>query len=437
MIKIYATFHEIFLKEEKGAEKNAILPSDSQQVQTRSINTSLFANMKIVSDASSQKKNEKIAHQKASNGRNKSVLRALTSPGCRSPEISNTLICKTAQKSKSESHVSRADMVTVTIKSTVSSFKPLKLVMKKTTSIRMLKNYLHSRFSGANKIILIYDNKELKNEGGSLASVGITSGSVLWLLVKPVSGNNDREEIASLIRMSQSLANLRNLIRSLPSIDSSEPSLSGSGEYAEVVPCGYREAEHEQMREKMKLLIKRREKSRQNSAKDSPENSRLKIQEMPEKEVTTDSISQSPSSFNSSCASVSSTCKTSIALSPSISTPKGTADIMKQKELATYFDPPETIKQRKFEEEELFDVPSNESELLKIKDEIKNKRCSFCRIKLKIADREIKCICGHIFCSKHRNPQMHRCNIDLKSIDRVYVRMALPKLLQDIPKSKI
>lgn len=40
---------------------------------------------------------------------------------------------------------------------------------------------------------------------------------------------------------------------------------------------------------------------------------------------------------------------------------------MKQKELATYFDPPETIMQRKFEEEELFDVPSNESELIKVK----------------------------------------------------------------------
>ncbi|VDK89562.1 unnamed protein product [Litomosoides sigmodontis] len=153
------------------------------------------------------------------------MLKALTSPGGRSPEVSNIPICKTAAKCKSESSVSRAGMVAVIIKSTVSSFKPLKLVMKKTTSIRVLKNYLQSRFGGANQITLIHDNKELKNEGGSLASVGITSGSVLWLLVKPVTGNNDREEIASLIRMSQSLANLRNLIRSLPSIDSTEPSL--------------------------------------------------------------------------------------------------------------------------------------------------------------------------------------------------------------------
>ncbi|KAK6113351.1 AN1-like Zinc finger family protein [Brugia pahangi] len=379
--------------EKSKEEKNTSAPSNSQH----STNPSLFANVKIVNEATSQGKNEKIDDQKISNERDKNMLRALTSPGGRSPEVSSIPMCKTAAKSKSESHVSRSDVVTVTIKSTISSFKPLKLVMKKTTSIRVLKNYLQSRLGGAHQIILIHDNKELKNEGGTLASFGITSGSVLWLLVKPMAGNNDREEIASLIRISQSLANLRNLIRSLPSVDSCEPTFSGSAEYIEVTPC--KEAEHEQMREKMKLLIQRREKFRRNNVKDLSGNVQQEIQ--------------------------------------GISAKEGTADVVNQKELATYFDPPETIKQRKFEDEELFDVPSNESELLKIKDEIKNKRCGLCRIKLQITDREMQCTCGHVFCSKHRNPQIHRCSIDLKSVDREHVRTALPKLVRDIPKSKI
>ncbi|VDO24065.1 unnamed protein product [Brugia timori] len=398
-------------------EKNTTTSSNSQHVQTHSTNPSLFANVKIVNEATSQRKNEKIDEQKISNERDKNMLRALTSPGGRSPEVPSIPMCKTAAKSKSESHVSRSDVVTVTIKSTISSFKPLKLVMKKTTSIRVLKNYLQSRLGGAHQIILIHDNKELKNEGGTLASFGITSGSVLWLLVKPVTGNNDREEIASLIRISQSLANLRNLIRSLPTVG--------------ITPC--KEAEHEQMREKMKLLIQRREKFRRNNVKDLSGNVQQEIQGISAKEVTTDILSQSPSSCSNSCTT------SSITLSPSISIPKGTADVVNQKELATYFDPPETIKQRKFEDEELFDVPSNESELLKvkIKDEIKNKRCGLCRIKLQIADREIQCTCGHVFCSKHRNPQIHRCSIDLKSVDREHVRTALPKLVRDIPKSKI
>nr|CTP80885.1 Bm4489 [Brugia malayi] len=415
--------------EKTKEEKNTTTSSNSQHVQTHSTNPSLFANVKIVNEATSQRKNEKIDEQKISNERDKNMLRALTSPGGRSPEVPSIPMCKTAAKSKSESHVSRSDVVTVTIKSTISSFKPLKLVMKKTTSIRVLKNYLQSRLGGAHQIILIHDNKELKNEGGTLASFGITSGSVLWLLVKPVTGNNDREEIASLIRISQSLANLRNLIRSLPTVGSCEPTFSGSAEYIEVTPC--KEAEHEQMREKMKLLIQRREKFRRNNVKDLSGNVQQEIQGISAKEVTTDILSQSPSSCSNSCTT------SSITLSPSISIPKGTADVVNQKELATYFDPPETIKQRKFEDEELFDVPSNESELLKIKDEIKNKRCGLCRIKLQIADREIQCTCGHVFCSKHRNPQIHRCSIDLKSVDREHVRTALPKLVRDIPKSKI
>ncbi|VDK40028.1 unnamed protein product [Gongylonema pulchrum] len=104
----------------------------------------------------------------------------------------------------------------------------MRLAMKKTTSIRVLKNYLQSRLGGAQQIVLIHKDKELKNELGSLATAGVTSGSILWLLVKPVAGNNDREEIATLIRMSQSLANLRNMIRSLPSVDPAESNFSAS-----------------------------------------------------------------------------------------------------------------------------------------------------------------------------------------------------------------
>ncbi|KAM3727626.1 Zinc finger A20 and AN1 domain-containing stress-associated protein [Dirofilaria immitis] len=405
-------------KGEEATEKNVTVPSDSQQIETHLPNSSLYANMKFVKETSSQKKNEKIVHQKISNER-KRTLKSLTSPGGRSPEVPNTpTICKTATKSKSENYISRTDMVVITIKSTVSSFKPLKLIVKKTMSIRMLKNYLQLRFAGANQITLIHKNKELKYESGSLASVGITSGSVLWLLVNPITGNNDREEISSLIRMSQSLANLRNLIRTLPPINSSESSFPGSAEHIEITSCGYKEAEHEQMREKMKLLIRQREKVRRNITKNLSENKQQKIQEISGKEVTADLQPQSSSL---------------ITLSPFI---QASANIVKQKELATYFDPPETIKQRKFEKEELFDVPSNESELLKIKDEIKKKRCGLCRMKLQIADREIQCICKHIFCSKHRNPQIHRCSIDLKSIDRVHIRTALPKLMRDISKSK-
>lgn len=49
----------------------------------------------------------------------------------------------------------------------------------------------------------------------------------------------------------------------------------------------------------MKLLMRQREKVRQNNAKDSSGNLQRKIQEMDGEEVTTDLIPQLPSPFNS------------------------------------------------------------------------------------------------------------------------------------------
>ncbi|MCP9265123.1 hypothetical protein DINM_020335 [Dirofilaria immitis] len=288
----HPTFSLILRTGEEATEKNVTVPSDSQQIETHLPNSSRLKLRKCFGAMLM------LLIYRISNER-KRTLKSLTSPGGRSPEVPNT------------------PTSLITIKSTVSSFKPLKLIVKKTMSIRMLKNYLQLRFAGANQITLIHKNKELKYESGSLASVGITSGSVLWLLVNPITGNNDREEISSLIRMSQ------------------------SAEHIEITSCGYKEAEHEQMREKMKLLIRQREKVRRNITKNLSENKQQKIQEISGNEVTADLQPQSSSL---------------ITLSPFI---QASANIVKQKELATYFDPPETIKQRKFEKEELFDVPSN------------------------------------------------------------------------------
>ncbi|VDN03662.1 unnamed protein product [Thelazia callipaeda] len=438
-------------KEEEARSKDSRVIISSKQLQTNQSSTrpsnapssdeqSSDTQSSIVSvdnDVSSEKKNKNV-QEKVKNDNSNKVLRALTSPGGRSPELSNvrkSSNCFSFQSTrglfKSSSEKSAVENTylfnMVTIKATISSFKPLRLVMKKSTSIRVLKNYLQSRLGGVHQIILVHGNKELKNEYGSLASAGVVSDSILWLLVKPVAGNNDREEIASLIRMSQSLANLRNLIRALPPMDSAESNLSESVEYVETSSQGQKEEEHEQIRRKMKLIRQRRRKIRNEidnrtsnkCTKNSLENSeRNTLEETNEKEELSELLSPS----DSPCTSP-------------VATPTDPADVVEQKELATYFDPPETIKEKNFQEE-LFDVPSNQSELLQIKDEVKNKRCGMCRIKLRIADREMQCLCGHVFCSKHRNPQSHRCSIDLKTVGREHIKMSLPKMVRDYPRSK-
>ena len=43
-----------------------------------------------------------------------------------------------------------------------------------------------------------------------------------------------------------------------------------------------------------------------------------------------------------------------------------------------------------------------------------NKRCARndCKKKLSMVEREIKCLCGKCFCSKHRLPEDHYCTHD-------------------------
>lgn len=53
----------------------------------------------------------------------------------------------------------------------------------------------------------------------TLSSLNMGSKNIIWVVIRPISGNNDREEIAALLRMSQSLSTLRHIIRSMPSVD--------------------------------------------------------------------------------------------------------------------------------------------------------------------------------------------------------------------------
>lgn len=55
----------------------------------------------------------------------------------------------------------------------------------------------------------------------------------------------------------------------------------------------------------------------------------------------------------------------------------------------------------------------------------KKERCYFseCNKKLKMVD--LKCHCGHLFCSLHRLPESHECNFDFKTKGREDLRKSL------------
>ena len=44
--------------------------------------------------------------------------------------------------------------------------------------------------------------------------------------------------------------------------------------------------------------------------------------------------------------------------------------------------------------------------------------CIGCKKKLKLVDLEIKCKCGKSFCKLHKDPTLHKCEYNYKTIDQ-------------------
>uniref|UniRef100_A0A914ZE31 Ubiquitin-like domain-containing protein n=1 Tax=Parascaris univalens TaxID=6257 RepID=A0A914ZE31_PARUN len=344
-----------------------------------------------------------------------------------------------ALKSKSDSRLSRTDMIEITVKSTMSSFKPLRLAIRKSTSVRALKSYIQTRTGIASvNTSLVFNNKELKDDMATLSSLNMGSKNIIWVVIRPISGNNDREEIAALLRMSQSLSTLRHIIRSMPSVDM-DYEKNTPPEYSEAELFVSKEKEHELMRQRMRMLKERRRKNAPNSVlllEKTAKEERGARPSFDGSSKTTRSPSVegnreewSPADEQKSASVQSDTSVNMVDVSP-VSPNMLSYDPVPitSRELALYFDPLESLEELEIINDEMFDPPRNEEQLQQIQEEIHNARCGTCRIKLPIAMREMRCYCGQVFCKRHRNPQDHRCSIDRKSVDRERLKKTLPKL---------
>ncbi|VDM46191.1 unnamed protein product [Toxocara canis] len=249
----------------------------------------------------------------------------------------------------------------------------------------------------------------------TLSSLGMGSKSIVWVVVKPVTGNNDREEIAALLRMSQSLSTLRHIIRSMPSVDV-DYGKNTSPEYSEAELFVSKEKEHELMRQRMKMLKERRRKRNPNSvlllektAKEEYEEDKTRSPSTKSPPVLPNKAVQSPSGEQKSTGVLSDTNVNLVDVSP-VSPKLLTYDPVPitARELALFFDPPESLEELKIINDEMFDPPTNEQQLEKIREEVRNTRCGICRAKLPIAMREMRCCCDLVYCRRHRNPQDHR-----------------------------
>ena len=61
-------------------------------------------------------------------------------------------------------------------------------------------------------------------------------------------------------------------------------------------------------------------------------------------------------------------------------------------------------------------------------------KCSFCKKKTLIL---ISCRCGKDFCSKHKDPEIHKCNFDYKKLGRDKIEKENPKVVTDKIKNRL
>uniref|UniRef100_A0A914Z8R5 Ubiquitin-like domain-containing protein n=1 Tax=Panagrolaimus superbus TaxID=310955 RepID=A0A914Z8R5_9BILA len=142
----------------------------------------------------------------------------------RSPTPKVTVISFGSNKNKSSRKSSKKscapqldpDAFFLTVETIMTAAKPLILSVTKSKTIGSVKTAIRAKTKAKNFGIYL-NNKELAPEDSTLESHGIISDTKVRLHIKTQSGTSDKEDINSLIRLTKSMNDLRNIIQALPS----------------------------------------------------------------------------------------------------------------------------------------------------------------------------------------------------------------------------
>ncbi|CAD5208791.1 unnamed protein product [Bursaphelenchus xylophilus] len=292
--------------------------------------------------------------------------------------------------------------MTINIESVMAGAKPISLKIAKDGTVGTLKKMVRQKMKGVRKFTLSFQGKELAPEERKLSDCGLIDGSSVQIYVSSKTGTVDREEIAKLVKLGQTLSNFKSMVDSIPIPDDIE--LKPGGELPPEVPPSKlsRELENKKTKEKMAKL---KSKLRERSLKNSPEQSLKRPMKVFGR--------RSDSDGESSAGSVWSDVPESHS---EIST--NSSDTVTNKEILLYHDPPESRKIMELKENILFDPPASREELAKIREGFSFSCCALCFAKLPLALREMRCRCKKVYCSAHRHPEAHKCAVDLKEVDR-------------------
>uniref|UniRef100_A0A7E4UZU4 AN1-type domain-containing protein n=1 Tax=Panagrellus redivivus TaxID=6233 RepID=A0A7E4UZU4_PANRE len=380
--------------------------------------------------------------------------RSRPSPG-RSPSQNDVrVICVVAR-----SVMEQGDLATVQVR-TDSTVRELKMA---------LMNQLGSK---AERQSVLYAGKELKDDDKVLAEYGMVADSVIMLAPRMASGIVDRHADSDVIMIVpdfipatvQSVNELRETIRSMHTLPTNKTAPTPQTDRKTQMWTPEKQMEHELTRNRMKALLNRRKKSRpivSPKAESSPHlpdaagGSGSSLADILAAGMPSsggiDSPKDAPFDSGSICGSIgrsplgsepgtppelkAAKAQAQAAASSSSTTTVEPGDPnavpVTEKELKLYFNVPETHRQSEMLRRDLYDPPADRIELEKVKknlQELQKSACGVCRRRLPLSQQSLKCRCGKVFCTRHRNAEIHKCNVDYKLAGRKKLEKEIPKI---------
>ncbi|CAD5209797.1 unnamed protein product [Bursaphelenchus okinawaensis] len=342
------------------------------------------------------------------------------------------------------------DMVlTVTFKSIMASSAPCSSEVRRDATVRDLK-FIYQAKSGCSidMVRFTYNGKELLNDDETLESYGMTKNCDVYISARIESGLMARTPpsprgfiMAAEIIGSQNpdtlakMQSLRDAIKSMHNIPGqTQMDKPPDLEKKEGLWTPEKQMEHQITRSRMRDLLKRRKAATSKTpdsafTRDSGSVCNSARSPMLSEPGTPKSEPRAQSSL--------STLSTSPAATTSVSNLSQTSVVepvekpVTEKELKVFFDPAETARDLIVIHQELYDPPKNREELAVIQEAVEHRRrttCGVCRRKLPISQQSVRCQCQLAFCSRHKNPEDHRCSFDYKLTGRKRLVKENPKV---------
>ncbi|EYC19855.1 hypothetical protein Y032_0023g753 [Ancylostoma ceylanicum] len=309
-------------------------------------------------------------------------------------------------------------VIEVTVHSVMDGVKDAKICVPLNANVFELKRHICIVTEVApERQLLLYKDKELRDDDAPISSYGIVDSCSLTMNVKMNTGLQMEQQRLSAAEMFillpvvmpiGNLSSLRNTIRTMTDVNeqNSGKNLSAVDDSStKWTPA--KQMEHELTRNRMKKLLRKRKRTT----------------------ILSDTTpARSPGSLVSEPTSPAEPVENA---SPAHSPSGRESNEVTEKELKCFFEPPESLEESLRKKHDLFTPPENVDELEDIRmkrEELLKTTCKVCGRKLPLPEQQIRCRCRLVFCRKHREPGAHLCQIDYKHTGRSKIIKENPKV---------